>query len=234
MNIRENYLAIRENMEKAAAAAGRSADSVKLIAVTKFVEEARIAQALDCGIASVGENRVQELMGKLDFFHTRGVEVNLIGQLQTNKVKYIIGKVDMIQSVDRPALAQEIDRLAVRQGLVQDVLIEVNIGGEAQKSGIAPEELPAFLEMVSAMNGIRVKGLMCIPPAVGEEGARPYFARMRELFETLGSKSISNVSMEQLSMGMSGDYRAAIAEGATMIRVGTALFGARQYAAAKA
>ena len=133
MNIRENYLAIRENMEKAAAAAGRSADSVKLIAVTKFVEEARIAQALDCGIASVGENRVQELMGKLDFFHTRGVEVNLIGQLQTNKVKYIIGKVDMIQSVDRPALAQEIDRLAVRQGLVQDVLIEVNIGGEAQK-----------------------------------------------------------------------------------------------------
>ncbi len=234
MNIRENYLAIRENMEKAAAAAGRSAGSVKLVAVTKFVEEARIAQALDCGIASVGENRVQELMGKLDFFHTRGVEVNLIGQLQTNKVKYIIGKVDMIQSVDRPALAQEIDRLAVRQGLVQDVLIEVNIGGEAQKGGIAPEELPAFLEMVSAMNGIRVKGLMCIPPAVGEEGARPYFARMRELFETLGSKSIPNVSMEQLSMGMSGDYRAAIAEGATMIRVGTALFGARQYAAAKA
>ena len=234
MNIRENYLAIRENMEKAAAAAGRSADSVKLIAVTKFVEEARIAQALDCGIASVGENRVQELMGKLDFFHTRGVEVNLIGQLQTNKVKYIIGKVDMIQSVDRPALAQEIDRLAVRQGLVQDVLIEVNIGGEAQKGGIAPEELPAFLEMVSAMNGIRVKGLMCIPPAVGEEGARPYFARMRELFETLGSKSIPNVSLEQLSMVMSGDYRAAIAEGDTMIRVGTALFGARQYAAAKA
>ena len=234
MNIRENYLAIRENMEKAAAAAGRSAGSVKLVAVTKFVEEARIAQALDCGIASVGENRVQELMGKLDFFHTRGVEVNLIGQLQTNKVKYIIGKVDMIQSVDRPALAQEIDRLAVRQGLVQDVLIEVNIGGEAQKGGIAPEELPTFLEMVSAMNGIRVKGLMCIPPAVGEEGARPYFARMRELFETLGSKSIPNVSMEQLSMGMSGDYRAAIAEGATMIRVGTALFGARQYAAAKA
>ena len=234
MNIRENYLAIRENMEKAAAAAGRSAGSVKLVAVTKFVEEARIAQALDCGIASVGENRVQELMGNLDFFHTRGVEVNLIGQLQTNKVKYIIGKVDMIQSVDRLALAQEIDRLAVRQGLVQDVLIEVNIGGEAQKGGIAPEELPTFLEMVSAMNGIRVKGLMCIPPAVGEEGARPYFARMRELFETLGSKSIPNVSMEQLSMGMSGDYRAAIAEGATMIRVGTALFGARQYAAAKA
>ena len=234
MNIRENYLAIRENMEKAAAAAGRSADSVKLVAVTKFVEEARIAQALDCGIASVGENRVQELMGKLDFFHTRGVEVNLIGQLQTNKVKYIIGKVDMITRDLVSALAQEIDRLAVRQGLVQDVLIEVNIGGEAQKGGIAPEELPTFLEMVSAMNGIRVKGLMCIPPAVGEEGARPYFARMRELFETLGSKSIPNVSMEQLSMGMSGDYRAAIAEGATMIRVGTALFGARQYAAAKA
>lgn len=233
MSIWENYLTIRENMERAAAAAGRGADSVKLIAVTKFVEEARIAQALDCGITSVGENRVQELTGKLEFFRARGAEVNLIGQLQTNKVKYIIGKVDMIQSVDRLALAQEIDRLAVREGMVQDVLIEVNIGGEAQKGGIAPDELPGFLEMVSAMNGIRVKGLMCIPPAVGEDGARPYFARMRTLFETLGSKKLPNVSMEQLSMGMSGDYMAAIAEGATMIRVGTALFGARQYAAAR-
>lgn len=233
MNIRENYLTIRENMERAAAAAGRSVDSVKLIAVTKFVEEARIAEAIDCGVTSIGENRVQELTGKLDFFRTRGVEVNLIGQLQTNKVKYIIGKVDTIQSVDRLALAQEIDRLAVRAGIVQDVLIEVNIGEEAQKGGIAPDELPSFLEMISAMSGIRVKGLMCIPPAVGEDGARPYFAKMRTLFEKLGSKTLLNVSMEQLSMGMSGDYMAAIAEGATMIRVGTALFGARQYTVAR-
>ena len=233
MNIRENYLTIRENMERAAAAAGRSVDSVKLIAVTKFVEEARIAEAIDCGVTSIGENRVQELTGKLDFFRTRGVEVNLIGQLQTNKVKYIIGKVDTIQSVDRLALAQEIDRLAVRAGIVQDVLIEVNIGEEAQKGGIAPDELSGFLEMISAMSGIRVKGLMCIPPAVGEDGVRPYFAKMRTLFEKLGSKTLPNVSMEQLSMGMSGDYMAAIAEGATMIRVGTALFGARQYTVAR-
>ena len=181
----------------------------------------------------MGENRVQELTGKLEFFRARGAEVNLIGQLQTNKVKYIIGKVDMIQSVDRLALAQEIDRLAARAGVVQVVMIEVNIGGEAQKGGIGPDELPGFLEMISAMNGIRVKGLMCIPPAVGEDGARPYFAKMRALFETLGSNQLPNVSMEQLSMGMSGDYMAAIAEGATMIRVGTALFGARQYAAAR-
>lgn len=228
MSIRENYLTIRENMEKAAAAAGRSVDEIKLIAVTKFVEEARIAEAIDCGAAAVGENRVQELTGKLDFFRARGVEVNLIGQLQTNKVKYVVGKVDMIQSVDRLALAQEIDRLAQRQNIVQDVLIEVNIGGEAQKGGIAPDELPGLFEVISAMNGIRVRGLMCIPPAVGEDGARPYFARMRALFETYKGMHLTNVSMEQLSMGMSGDYMAAIAEGATMIRVGTALFGARQ------
>ncbi len=228
MSIRENYLTIRENMEKAAAAAGRRADEVKFIAVTKFVEEARIAEAFDAGVASVGENRVQELTGKLDFFRNRGAEVNLIGQLQTNKVKYIIGKVDMIQSVDRPALAQEIDRLAARAGVVQDVLIEVNIGGEAQKGGVAPDELLNLFDMISAMNGIRVKGLMCIPPAVGEDGARPYFARMRELFETFRGTTRRNVAMEQLSMGMSGDYMAAIAEGATMIRVGSALFGARQ------
>ena len=233
MSIRENYLTIRENMEKAAARAGRDVNAVKPIAVTKFVEEARISEALDCGVTAVGENRVQELTGKLEFFRARGAEVNLIGQLQTNKVKYIIGKVDMIQSVDRLALAQEIDRLAARAGVVQDVMIEVNIGGEAQKGGIGPDELPGFLEMISAMNGIRVKGLMCIPPAVGEDGARPYFAKMRALFETLGSNQLPNVSMEQLSMGMSGDYMAAIAEGATMIRVGTALFGARQYAAAR-
>ncbi|MBQ3201142.1 MAG: YggS family pyridoxal phosphate-dependent enzyme [Clostridia bacterium] len=230
MSIRDNYLTIRENMETAAARAGRSADEVKLIAVTKFVEVERIAEAIDCGADTVGENRVQELTGKLDFFRSRGVNVNLIGQLQTNKVKYIVGKVDMIQSVDRLALAQEIDRLAVKNGVVQDVMIEVNIGEEAQKGGIAPQDLPGFLEMVSAMNGIRVKGLMCIPPAVGEEEVRPYFARMRTLFETLKVKDLPNVSMEQLSMGMSGDYMAAIAEGATMIRVGTALFGARQYA----
>ena len=133
MSIRENYLTIRENMEKAAARAGRDVNAVKLIAVTKFVEEARISEALDCGVTAVGENRVQELTGKLEFFRARGAEVNLIGQLQTNKVKYIIGKVDMIQSVDRLALAQEIDRLAARAGVVQDVMIEVNIGGEAQK-----------------------------------------------------------------------------------------------------
>jgi len=231
MSIRDNYLTIRENMEIAALRAGRSVDDVKLIAVTKFVEEARIAEAIDCGADTVGENRVRVLTGKLDLFRSRGVSVNLIGQLQTNKVKYIIGKVDMIQSVDRLALAEEIDRLAVKNDVVQDVMIEVNIGEEAQKGGIAPNDLPGFLEMVSAMNGIRVKGLMCIPPAVGEEEVRPYFARMRTLFETLKTKDLPNVSMEQLSMGMSGDYMAAIAEGATMIRVGTALFGARQYAA---
>ena len=230
MSIRENYLTIRENMEKAAAMAGRDVNTVKLIAVTKFVEEARISEALDCGVTAVGENRVQELTGKLEFFRTRGAEVNLIGQLQTNKVKYIIGKVDMIQSVDRLALAQEIDRLAARAGVVQDVMIEVNIGGEASKSGVSPDGLEPLLAHAALCPGLRVKGLMTIPPAVsaGEEN-RWYFRQMYELFVDIRRKTYDNVTMAELSMGMSGDYEEAVRCGATIVRLGTALFGPRNY-----
>ena len=230
--IDENYKKIAYNVQEAFAKYRNSNEHIDIMAVTKTVDPQAVNHAIGLGIGLLGENRVQEYMAKKEFY-SKNTDVHFIGHLQTNKVKYIIGKVDMIQSVDRLALAQEIDRLAARAGVVQDVMIEVNIGGEAQKGGIGPDELPGFLEMISAMNGIRVRGLMCIPPAVGEDGARPYFAKMRALFETLGSNQLPNVSMEQLSMGMSGDYMAAIAEGATMIRVGTALFGARQYAAAR-
>ena len=154
--------------------------------------------------------------------------------MQTNKVKYVIGYANLIQSVDRLELAKEISRLAVKAGITQNVLAEVNIGGEAQKGGIAPDELKDLISVISELPGIRVKGLMCVPPAVGEGEARRYFASMRRLFEDIGSAGIPGVDMQELSMGMSGDYRSAIKEGATMVRVGTAIFGARPAAAARA
>ena len=228
MSIAENYRKVEENIQQACREAGRSRDEVRLIAVTKFVDTARIEEAVAAGAREVGENRPQELVSKLEFFQSRGLCPHMIGQLQTNKVKYVIGKVALIQSVDRPELAKEISRLAQKHGCSQDVLLEVNIGAEEQKGGVLPAALPAFLDMVSQLPGIRVKGLMCIPPNVGQEEARRYFAQMRDLFDRLVSAGWKE--MDTLSMGMSGDYIAAILEGATMVRVGTAIFGPRQTA----
>lgn len=198
-----------------------------LIAVTKFVEPDRILEAIDSGISDVGENRVQEFLEKELFFRNNKIHSHLIGQLQTNKVKYIMSKVKLIQSVDRLRLAQELNRVAEAKNAVQDVLIEINIGGEEQKGGVHAYELYDLLYMISAMSRIRVKGLMCIPPAVSEREARSYFASMRKLFDETAAKRIPNVAMEILSMGMSGDYMAAIAEGSTMVRIGSAIFGER-------
>lgn len=228
MSIAENCEMVLNNIASACGQAGRSIDDVRLIAVTKFVPIERIAEAVAAGIKEVGENRPQEFSSKMEFFEEQGIAPHLIGQLQTNKVKYVIGRAALIQSLDRIELAKEISRLAEKRQLVQGVLVEVNIGEEPQKAGVLPGELPAFLDMVSALPGVQVKGLMCIPPNVGEGGARPYFARMRRLFEELGSSAPNGVQMQELSMGMSGDYTAAILEGATMVRVGTALFGARR------
>ena len=234
MSIAENYIRVTENIAAACAEAGRKSDEVKLIAVTKYVDTARIAEAVAAGARSVGENRVQEYRDKKDFFTANGLDVHLIGQLQTNKVKYIIGNGVLIQSLDRMELAREISRIASNKGVIQDTLVEVNIGGEAQKGGIATAELIPFLELVSAMPSIRVKGLMCVPPAVGQDEARRYFARMRRLFEDIRGMNMPNVDMLELSMGMSGDYKAAVLEGATMVRVGTGIFGARPTAGAGA
>ena len=158
----------------------------------------------------------------------------LVEGMRYKKLKYVIGNASLIQSVDRLELAKEISRLAVKAGITQDVLAEVNIGGEAQKGGIAPDELNDLISIISELPGIRVKGLMCVPPAVGEEEARRYFASMRRLFEDIASAGIPGVDMRELSMGMSGDYKSAIKEGATMVRVGTAIFGARPAAVARA
>lgn len=234
MSIAGNYMGIMEGIASACAAAGRSTESVKLIAVTKYVDTERIAEAVAAGAKNVGENRVQEYREKQSFFRENGLDVHLIGQLQTNKVKYLVGNGVLIQSLDRIELAREISRVASSRGVIQDTLVEVNIGGEAQKGGIAVDELIPFIEVVSVLPGIRIKGLMCVPPAVGEDGARSYFATMRRLFEDIRSRNVPNVDMQELSMGMSGDYKAAVMEGATMVRVGTAIFGARPVAAAGA
>ena len=223
MCIRDNYNRIQDGIADACASSGRRIEDITLIAVTKFVPIERIASALALGVRHVGENRVQELIQKLDFFRSYSCDVHFIGQLQTNKVKYIIGQVGLVQSVDRIQLVQELERQASRLDVVQDILVQVNIGHEPQKGGIDEGNLIDFLESMQDMPHIRVKGLMCVPPALDEEEARPYFARMRTLFEQ--SKSI--LTMQHLSMGMSGDYKAAIREGATMVRVGSALFGTR-------
>ncbi len=234
MSIAENYIRVIDNIVSACIEAGRRPEDVKLIAVTKYVDTQRIAEAVAAGVTRVGENRVQEYRDKQAFFKENGLSVHLIGQLQTNKVKYVVGNGVLIQSLDRIELAKEISRIAVNKGVIQDTLVEVNIGGEAQKGGIAPEGLIPFLELVSAMPNICVKGLMCVPPAVGQDEARAYFAAMRRLFEDIRSRNIPAVDMLELSMGMSGDYKAAVLEGATMVRVGTGIFGARPTAGAGA
>jgi pyridoxal phosphate enzyme (YggS family) len=228
VSVGERYLEIVENIAGAAKQAGRAPQEITLLAVTKFVDAARVREALELGVRDAGESRVQELTGKLPLFEEYGARVHLIGQLQTNKVKYVIGRVSTIQSVDRLNLAQEISREAVKNGVVQDVLAEVNIGCEEQKGGVVPDELFRFLEIISALPNLRIRGLMCIPPDVGEGDARRYFAHMRELFAKAEAFGLPNARLDMLSMGMSGDYRAAIAEGSNMVRIGTALFGPRQ------
>lgn len=230
MTIGESYQKIQEEIAEAAVTSGRKPEDVTFVAVTKFVTVEKIQEAVLAGACSVGENRVQELLSKLEFFEQSKLDVNLIGQLQTNKVKYIIGRVNLIQSMDRLELAREVDKRARAKQMVQKVLVEVNIGGEEQKGGVAVDKLPDFLGELSQLSGIKVKGLMCVPPAVEEREARAYFAKMQCLFQD--SRRIPGVEMDVLSMGMSADYRAAILEGATMVRIGSALFGKRNYGVA--
>ena len=219
---------VKSNIAEAASKAGRDASEVRLVAVTKFVEPERILPAFAAGVAEVGENRAQELVDKYDFFKANGQRVHFIGQLQLNKVKYLVGRAELIQSADRFEAFAEISRIAASRGVRQDTLVEVNIGEEPQKGGIAPNDLRELYKRISDLPNVCVKGLMCIPPAAEGEAARDYFKHMRELFSAGEGLDIPNVSMEILSMGMSGDYTVAIEEGATMVRIGSAIFGARQ------
>ena len=219
----ENLQQVRERMEAACAAAGRSADAVRLIAVTKFVDVARIEEAVAAGVREVGENRAQELTEKLTFFEQHGCDVHFIGQLQTNKIKYVCGAVKLIHSVDRLPL----QRRAASLGLVQDVLLQVNVGDEAQKGGAAVDALLPLLESVAQLPNLCVRGLMCVPPALPPEQARAYFASLRELLFTAHNR-FPELPLTELSMGMTHDFEAAILEGATMVRIGTGIFGARR------
>ena len=219
---------IREKLE--CAAVERWGRAPEIIAVSKTVAAAQVNQAKDAGITHLGENRVQEILEKLPHLDA-SFQIDLIGQLQNNKVKYIIDKVAMIQSLDRESLAQEIDRRAQQHGLKMPVLIQVNIGNEPQKGGIAVEDLFSFARKAAQLPGLEIRGLMAVMPFLQDDDAlRPYFIQMRKLFEELRDEAIDGTHIEELSMGMSGDYELAAQEGATHVRIGSAIFGARNYA----
>ena len=222
-SIFENVRIWKERIGNASAKWG----GCEICAVTKTQDAETINLAWEAGLTTIGENRVQELTGKIEGLNP-SFNIHLIGALQTNKVKYIADKVDLIQSVDRIALADEISRRALAVNRKMDILLQVNIARESQKSGIDEDDLMELVRHCSALEGVHVKGLMAIMPLVeNPEEVRPYFKRMRGWFDRLKDESISNVDMDILSMGMSGDCIAAAEEGATMVRLGRAIFGAR-------
>ncbi|HEX6081496.1 MAG TPA: YggS family pyridoxal phosphate-dependent enzyme [Methylomirabilota bacterium] len=219
LDMRANLGRVQESVARACARARRAPDSVLLIAVSKTVEIERVRLAIEAGVAALGENRVQEAKEKIEALG-RPVPWHLIGSLQTNKARDAARLFDWVQSVDRLELAQELSRRAHAASRRLSVLLQVNLGDEPQKGGVAVAELKRLHEVVAALPNLSVRGLMAIPPATGEpEQARPYFRRLRELRDELG--------LEHCSMGMSADYEVAIEEGATMVRVGTAIFGPR-------
>lgn len=227
--IRSNIKLLREDIEKIAAACGRNADEITLIAATKTQSADTVNTAIEAGILHIGENRAQELCKKYPFLINRDkLTIHFIGHLQSNKVKLIIDKVDLIHSVDRLSLAKEIDRQSAAVGRVTDILVEVNIGREPTKSGVMPEQALEFVRELGTYKNIRVCGLMTIPPAgLPSEETRRCFSDIRKLFIDIRGKNIDNIHMKWLSMGMSGDYQIAIEEGTNFIRIGTALFGPR-------
>ena len=230
MSIAENVAKILSDIEKAAIAAGRDPREITLCAATKMNDASRVREAIAAGVRCCGENRVQELTAKLADNAYEGADLHFIGHLQTNKVKQVVGKVSLIQSVDSVRLLQAIEKEAARQGIVQDVLLEINIGQEESKSGLRPEEVTEMLELAAKSTSLRVKGLMAIPPICQNPGDNDkFFEEMCNLSVDITAKKYDNVCMEILSMGMSDDYVEAIAHGSTMIRVGTAIFGARNY-----
>ena len=225
-NIAENIAIVREEIANACARANRAPESVTLVAVSKYQSIERMAEAVAAGIFVFGENHAQELTEKKTFFEQQGCRAHFIGQLQTNKIKYVCGFADLIESVDRQNLAQQLEQKAAGIDVVQDVLIQVNIGAEDQKGGVPDEDLDSFAVSFAQYPHLRLRGLMCVPPAVTPEQARPYFQRMRAHFERL-TKILDPTVFDTLSMGMSHDYVVAIEEGATEVRVGSAIFGAR-------
>lgn len=227
--LKENYSIVRENILKACEKAGRDPESVKLIAVSKTKPAEDIEEIYSLGQRDFGENKVQELSQKIEILPD-DIKWHLIGHLQHNKVKYIIGKTELIHSVDSERLALTISKEAVKHNVTADVLIEVNVAGEESKFGVTTDETIELIEKISKLPGIHICGLMTIAPFVADpEENRPVFRKLRELSVDIADKKIDNVTMSVLSMGMTNDYIVAIEEGATLVRVGTAIFGERQY-----
>lgn len=228
--IAENIARIRAQMTEAARRAGRRQEEILLCAATKMNDAARVREAIAAGVDCCGENRVQELTQKLAEGAYVGKPVHFIGHLQTNKVRQVVGKVALIQSVDRLALLECIEKEAARQGICQDILLEINAAGEESKSGFAPEEVLSVAEKTAQMPHCRLRGLMAIPPVSRKKGDNcRYFEKIHRISVDITAKKYHNISMDFLSMGMTDDFEDAIVCGSTMIRVGTAIFGARYY-----
>ncbi|MBQ9845282.1 MAG: YggS family pyridoxal phosphate-dependent enzyme [Oscillospiraceae bacterium] len=227
--IRENVDRIRYEIGDTCAKIGRNAEEVMLMGVSKTKTAQDVEAAIKAGITLFGENRVQELQQKAEMFQKYNVPCHIIGQLQTNKVKYLPPLTGCIQSVDSVKLAKEIDKQYTKHGSVADVLVEVNIGYEDSKSGIDIVNAYEFIHEISEFEGLHVKGLMCVPPICEGDMVRKYFAQMYQLFVDIQSKNVDNVNMDILSMGMSDDFKYAIMEGSNLVRVGSSIFGKRNY-----
>jgi len=227
MDVADNIRLVRDRIAAASRRAGRSPAEVRLMAVTKTVDDERIREAIAAGVEIIGENYVQEARRKRETLGRNG-EWHLIGHLQTNKAKTAVRLFDMIHSVDRPELAAEIDRRAREAGRVMPILIEVNLAGEASKSGLPPEAAGALIRTIAPLPNLSVAGLMTMPPWFDDpEAARPFFRALRELRDRIAAEEIPGVNLGELSMGMTGDYTVAVEEGATIVRVGRGIFGER-------
>ncbi len=228
--ISENLKIIRDDISEAAMASGRKPEEINLMAVTKTVESRFINHAIDCGINLIGENKVQEFLSKEPDLKLDFCRPHLIGHLQSNKVKKIVGKVDTIQSVDSIGIASEIGKRSLEAGVITKILLEVNVGNEDSKFGFSIDEVFERACEISEIKGICIDGLMCVAPICEKEyELRTIFSNMHSMFIDIGAKKMDNVNMNILSMGMSGDYKLAILEGANLVRVGSAIFGARNY-----
>ncbi|WP_416199207.1 YggS family pyridoxal phosphate-dependent enzyme [Sporanaerobacter sp.] len=229
MSIRDNFLRVKENIESALIASGRNKDDIILVGVTKTVDVDSINEAISYGLENIGENKVQEIMDKYDKIKGN-VNWHMIGHLQTNKVKYIIDKVDLIHSLDRMSLAKEINKRAESENIIKDVLIQVNIAEEETKFGLKKEEVIPFIESILDFKNIRIKGLMTIAPfSENPEEVRFVFRDLRNLGYEIEKRNYENLEMKYFSMGMTNDYKVAIEEGANIVRIGTAIFGKRVY-----
>lgn len=228
ITIQTRLTALLARIQSAAAAAGRAGVGIRLVAVSKTFPPEAIRQAIAAGVSDIGENYIQEARDKFEALQGTAVKWHFIGRLQTNKAKQAVRMFDLIHTLDSYKLALELDRCARRLHKIQPVLIQVNVAGEATKAGVAPEEALSLVRQAAALENIAVKGLMTMPPYFNApERVRPFFAALRQLRDRIRHEEIANIGMEELSMGMTGDFEAAVAEGATLVRIGTAVFGER-------